>query len=365
MNFFLCRLPGGKQVICGASAQLHRGLGDGFNIAPYMEHPKDDDIIRIACGFGAELEEETLVHNHDYDCEAELYTDASRLMQWAVENDSEYASAHPFPEGATTKEAHIGYVRATIAEATRLQEISGHNAKIIAARIDIKTISHNITVNFERLCKAYPHAFVFCFSTPLTGTWIGATPEILISVKDSCATSYALAGTRKFSGAMSDGQDWHPKDVTEHNIVKDFIGDALQDVTGQIPEIMPTVTVDAGPVQHLLTEIHFSPLESYGSYGRLLEELSPTPAISGLPRREAMAFIEKNESIKREFYGGFCGYVGGIGNINLYATLRCGRIDTVGKRIALYGGGGITSESVPEAEWLESEAKLSTLRNIL
>ena len=48
---------------------------------------------------------------------------------------------------------------------------------------------------------------------------------------------------------------------------------------------------------------------------------------------------------------------------HLYVTLRCMQIS--GNRQTLYAGGGLLRESNEEQEWLETEAKLDTMRHIL
>ncbi|MDE6805992.1 MAG: chorismate-binding protein, partial [Muribaculaceae bacterium] len=46
---------------------------------------------------------------------------------------------------------------------------------------------------------------------------------------------------------------------------------------------------------------------------------------------------------------------------DIYVNLRSGRVLPEGEGILLYAGGGITRDSIPEAEWMETERKLSTI----
>ena len=62
---------------------------------------------------------------------------------------------------------------------------SGHLDKIVPARIKKIELSEDFDVvrSFLKLLNAYPNAFINFFHLPEIGTWIGASPEILIQTK--------------------------------------------------------------------------------------------------------------------------------------------------------------------------------------
>ena len=95
----------------------------------------------------------------------------------------------------------------------------------------------------------------------------------------------------------------------------------------------------------------------------LLNTLHPTPAVCGLPKEAAKSFILRNENYDRTFYTGFLGEI----NINLvtdlFVNLRCVEIEEGFAKV--YVGGGITEESIPEKEWLETHFKTTTIKSIL
>ncbi|HLV50467.1 MAG TPA: chorismate-binding protein, partial [Flavobacterium sp.] len=94
----------------------------------------------------------------------------------------------------------------------------------------------------------------------------------------------------------------------------------------------------------------------------LIQNLHPTPAVCGLPKKEAFDFIWENEGYNREFYTGFIG----IEKENMkdyFVNLRCAQIFQ--NQIQIYVGGGITAESNPEKEWEETELKSGTIGNAL
>lgn len=209
---------------------------------------------------------------------------------------------------------------------------------------------------FETLEKEYPEAFVYLISSKLFGTWIGATPEVLVQVHGNSGFTMALAGTKK----STETTEWGEKELEEQRLVTEFISDNLERKKYTHIELNGPYEVSAGPVKHLRTDISFD----MGKKNALktLKLLHPTPAVSGFPQREALEVIAALEPHDRELYAGVIGCVGKE-KTKLYVNLRCCQIK---KGAAyLYLGGGFTNESDPELEWEETENKSKTLLNIL
>ncbi|MDE5843407.1 MAG: chorismate-binding protein, partial [Muribaculaceae bacterium] len=199
----------------------------------------------------------------------------------------------------------------------------------------------------------------------------------------------SMAGTR---WADEESADWDEKNREEQGIVTDFITRTLRNA-GLTSELYGPYTLNAGPVEHLATDIRASADKDTG-FG-LISRLSPTPALSGFPRSESIEFINRYENITlfqremesnmpegrdckeknsnvgdskkctRQCYGGVIGYTLPTDDFYSFANLRSGRLYTPGNKIILYAGGGITLRSNPEKEWEETEHKLSTLRNLI
>lgn len=229
----------------------------------------------------------------------------------------------------------------------------GKGDKVVAARVIVEEKEVDIAEKFYQLCSRFPDAFVFCFSTPATGCWIGASPEILLKGHESTLSSMALAGTRE---AGSD-TEWDAKNREEQRIVKDYILKCLSD-SNLSPYEVDTFTLTAGPVEHICTEINaeISPDLNLQS---LLKELSPTPALCGSPKNFALKTIEKLEKFDRGCYGGFCGPFHSLNDFTFNVVLRCSSVSE--KKICTYVGGGITSDSKIEKEWQETELKAQKL----
>ena len=91
----------------------------------------------------------------------------------------------------------------------------------------------------------------------------------------------------------------------------------------------------------------------------MLKELHPTPAVCGLPKAEAYAFIPENEGYERRYYSGFIGWLDPEGATAISVNLRCMEIRS--NEAKLYAGGGILASSEVQMEWEETEEKLKSL----
>lgn len=225
--------------------------------------------------------------------------------------------------------------------------------KLVLSRIkDVDIFSErNAKELFLRACKTFPRLMVMLFHTEQSGTWLIASPEILIErTEDSCHT-VALAGTMPYREGYA---EWSSKNKEEQHIVEEYISQTLAPFAKNVIKDGP-VTMRAGNLAHLRTDFRFQGKD----LGALISSLHPTPAVCGLPKREALNFIIKNEPHDREYYSGFAGPLNISGNTHLFVSLRCCKI--LGRKIRLYAGGGIMPDSTCESEWLETEQKMKTI----
>ncbi|WP_277064232.1 isochorismate synthase [Prevotella aurantiaca] len=233
-------------------------------------------------------------------------------------------------------------------------------AKIVLARCVQEQILRDLNPEevFWQACKKYPRQFVALFSTPQSGIWIMATPEILLDGDGIGWRTMALAGTMPYN---ENGITWSSKNKAEQKYVSLYIKSCLERCADEIKEEGP-YTTQAANLVHLRTDFTFK-LRPNAAVGQLLDDLHPTPAVCGMPKNEARAFILANESSKRLYYSGFAGPLNLHGNTHIYVSLRCMQMQT--GICNLYAGGGILKESTEESEWKETEAKLSTMRQLL
>ena len=236
----------------------------------------------------------------------------------------------------------------------------GSLKKIVLSRS--KTIAKNRGFSpgeaFFRAMDKYKHSYVYLINTPKTGTWLGSTPEMLLSGANNVWQTVALAGTRYPNrGNVS----WDDKNLREQHLVTSYILNQL--ATFNItPEINGPYTTRAANLAHLRTDLVFK-LEETTNLGKLIKSLHPTPAVSGLPKEEAYRYIEVHEGYNRKYYTGFLGMIDLDNETNIYVNLRCMEIHK--SLLTLYSGSGLVLSSTSRDEWRETEQKLKTMAGIV
>lgn len=213
---------------------------------------------------------------------------------------------------------------------------------------------------YMNACSCYPRVMIYLCHTPFSGTWLGCTPEIILSIENGKGHTVSLAGTMPVINNV-EPQEWSEKNRKEQAYVSEYIRRQLHE-QGIQPEEKGPYTARAGEVVHLKTDFFF-PLHETRRLGNLLKSLHPTPAVCGLPKAESYAFIHQNEKIDRRYYAGFTGWLSPEGDTQLYVNLRC--MEVCGNKAVLYAGGGILSSSEVESEWQETQHKLGTIEHIL
>lgn len=229
--------------------------------------------------------------------------------------------------------------------------------KAVFSRIKSRSFDGSKAIQlYEKLCLQYPNALVYLVSSELLGTWVGASPEVLLEAHESWIFTMSLAGTKSSAEAI----EWGEKELIEQELVSDFIVDQLKALQVDSIESAGPYDFEAGPVTHLRTDISAEIHQT--SPWEVALKLHPTPAVSGLPRPQAMALIQSTEVHDRGLYTGMLGIIDEQ-KARLYVNLRCAQIQK--DRIFLYLGGGFTAQSVPELEWQETENKSRTLLNVI
>lgn len=234
--------------------------------------------------------------------------------------------------------------------------------KLVLSRSSTQTLDEQFSPlsAFIKACNSYPRMMISLCHTPSTGTWIGSTPEIILSGREKDWHTVALAGTMPMQGEIMP-TEWSKKNKEEQAFVGEYIRKAVKKFGSKLTEKGP-YTARAGQLVHLKTDFHFF-LKDTSHLGDVLQELYPTPAICGLPKEDAYRFILDTEPHDRFFYSGIIGWIDPEGDTTLYVNLRCMHIE--GKKATLYAGGGILPDSTVDAEWEETQQKMNTMRNIL
>lgn len=209
---------------------------------------------------------------------------------------------------------------------------------------------------FEKLCIQYPAAFCYVIASEHFGTWVGATPEVLVRNEQGQIATVALAGTH----SASTPSDWTQKEQEEHQFVVKAISNTLQRNACQNIVKSHTYEVSAGPVVHLKTDFQ-AEITTHSAWS-IAMDLHPTPAVCGTPRMNALDLIASREMHQRDLYAGVIGW-NDKSSSRLFVNLRCAQLFE--NTAYLYVGGGFTKDSIPDLEWDETENKAQTLLKVM
>ena len=257
---------------------------------------------------------------------------------------------------ATDRRRYGELFHACLRQLNEVRGDAGALQKIVLARCadEPRPAHFSPSAAFRQLCTDAPRSFRALIHCPAFGTWLCATPELLISGSADSWETMALAGTRVCSTAP-----WDAKNRAEQALVARHIREAITSVT-EPPEEQPAESLPAGAIEHLCSQMSFRMSRRY--LPRLLDELQPTPAVSGYPVRRALDYLREHPDTARDCYAGFLGPTD-EGSARLFVMLRCMRV--LHDRCRLYAGGGIMPDSREETEWQETEAKMQPMRRLL
>ncbi len=197
--------------------------------------------------------------------------------------------------------------------------------------------------------------------------FIGASPELLVRVDGNTVESHPLAGTAPRTGdPATDARVAaeliaSTKNQVEHRAVIDMVHDTLLPWCSFLDwEPEPSIVAVAN-VQHLGSRVEGHLSDPRPNVLDLVRALSPTPALGGAPRAEALALIAEVEGFERGRYGGAVGWVDAAGNGTWAVAIRCAELSADRRTARLVAGGGIVAESEPLAELAETQAKLQAM----
>ena len=255
-----------------------------------------------------------------------------------------------------------------LAALDRIQSIDIIEKIVVARRLTV-TASRpwRVSSMLETLRSRYPACFEFAIRRD-DSTFLGATPERLVRVRDGKASTGALAGSARrgdsvdedarLARALRDSR----KDLGEHDVVIRMIVEKLGPISSTVEAAEAPELMTLSNVQHLYTPIE-AQLHEDVDIGEVARRLHPTPAVGGLPRAEAASAISELEDFDRGLYAGFVGWIDSDGDGDLSVAIRSGILR--GEQAHLYAGSGIVPDSKPADEAAETRAKLAAMLDAL
>ena len=196
---------------------------------------------------------------------------------------------------------------------------------------------------------------------------VGASPEILVRLRDGEVTIRPVAGTRKRGRTPEEDKALEldlladKKELAEHLMLLDLGRNDVGRVA-RIGTVRPTekfIIERYSHVMHIVSNVVGQINDGEDALSALLAGL-PAGTVSGAPKVRAMQIIDELEPEKRGVYGGGMGYFAANGEMDFCIALRTAVI----KDGVLYvqAGGGVVYDSDPEAEYQETVNKAMALR---
>ncbi|HVM26688.1 MAG TPA: isochorismate synthase [Mycobacteriales bacterium] len=254
-----------------------------------------------------------------------------------------------------------------VAEAVaRIQ--AGQLAKVVLARDVEARLDAPVDVRWplQQLARQYPACWTFSVDGLL-----GATPEMLVSLRGGEVSSRVLAGTLERSGDATKDQrrslalGRSIKDLEEHGYGVRSVVEALGAHCVDVDVPSSPFVLDLANVMHLATDVTGTVADGASSLD-LLASLHPSAAVCGAPTSTARGVIREIENLDRGRYAGPVGWLDARGDGEWGIALRCAQVDPDDPaRLRLFAGCGIVDGSRPAGELAESGAKLLAMRSAL
>jgi anthranilate synthase component 1 len=219
---------------------------------------------------------------------------------------------------------------------------------------------------YRSLRRTNPSPFMFFFNFGGFQV-VGASPEILVRLRDREVTVRPIAGTRKRGATPEEDRALEadlladPKERAEHLMLLDLGRNDVGRVA-KVGTVRPTETFIIerySHVMHIVSNVVGEIADGEDALSALLAGL-PAGTVSGAPKVRAMEIIDELEPEKRGIYGGGVGYFAANGEMDFCIALRTAVLKD--ETLYIQAGGGVVYDSDPESEYQETVNKSNALR---
>ena len=239
---------------------------------------------------------------------------------------------------------------------------------VLSQRFEAK-LSKNPLDIYKKLRVTNPSPFMYFFNFS-DFQIIGASPEILVRLRNNKITVRPIAGTRS-RGKNTKEDNFFAKDLlkdkkelSEHLMLLDLgRNDAGKVSKINTVKVTESFTIEKySHVMHIVSNVVGIYNKQYSKFKSLLAGF-PAGTVSGAPKIRAMEIIDELESSKRKVYAGGIGYFSANGEFDTCIALRT----AVAKNNKFYvqAGAGIVADSKPIKEFEETVNKAKALLNAL
>ena len=239
---------------------------------------------------------------------------------------------------------------------------------VLSQRFEAKLTKKPIEI-YKKLRITNPSPFMFFFNFN-DFQIIGASPEILVRLRDNKITVRPIAGTRPRGKTLGEDRFYEKdllkdkKELAEHLMLLDL----GRNDAGKVSKINSVRVTESfiiekySHVMHIVSNVVGEYNKKFSKFKSLLAGF-PAGTVSGAPKIRAMEIIDELESTKRKVYAGGIGYFSANGEFDTCIALRT----AVAKKDKFYvqAGAGIVADSKPLKEYEETVNKAKALINAL
>ncbi len=236
---------------------------------------------------------------------------------------------------------------------------------VLARRFEMRGAPPPLTL-YRALRRINPSPYLFHIDLGEARALVGASPELLVQVRDEDVVVRPIAGTRRRGATEAEDKALEQelladeKERAEHMMLLDLgrndVGRVAAPGSVRVEEQM--VIERYSHVMHIVSQVRGKLGAGYDALDALAYAF-PAGTVSGAPKIRAMQIIDELEPLRRGPYAGAVGYLSYCGALDLAIALRTFHVD--GDRTLWTAGAGLVVDSVPSKEADETEAKAGAL----
>jgi len=239
---------------------------------------------------------------------------------------------------------------------------------VLSQRFEAKLTKKPIEI-YKKLRVTNPSPFMFFFNFH-DFQIIGASPEILVRLRDNKITVRPIAGTRPRGKTKKEDLYYEKdllndkKELSEHLMLLDL----GRNDAGKVSKINSVKVTESfiierySHVMHIVSNVIGEYNKKFSKFKSLLAGF-PAGTVSGAPKIRAMEIIDELETSKRKVYAGGIGYFSANGEFDTCIALRTAVVKN--NKFYVQAGAGIVADSKPKNEYDETVNKAKALINAL
>ena len=239
---------------------------------------------------------------------------------------------------------------------------------VLSQRFEAKLTKSPVDI-YKKLRKTNPSPFMYYFNFD-DFQIVGASPEILVRLRNNEITVRPIAGTRPRGNTYK--KDIYfakdllndKKEISEHLMLLDL----GRNDAGKVSKVNTVKVTEKfiiekySHVMHIVSNVVGKFNNKYSRFDTLLAGF-PAGTVSGAPKIRAMEIIDELEKNKRKVYAGGIGYFAANGDFDTCIALRTALIKN--NKFYVQAGAGIVSDSKPLNEYIETLNKAKALISAL